>query len=97
MSPFIKTDKFALRILDKAEREIFDKTVCYTLYEVSLSNMAEYYLAEAIMGDESELAVLGRDIDESKSLFLKISEMLVTPCTLLDVVSDNSKKDLIEL
>ena len=82
------TGKEALTLLKLQTRFVSNTKVSYTMYKLESGNAFEYYLLEVATESEGELCVLFGEYESSRELFMRIADGLVTPASLLDVISD---------
>lgn len=62
--------------------------ITYSLYGITLRSLRTYYVIGAENDTEGALGVLGEEKEAAEGLFDRLSTLLVTPCTLEDVLSD---------
>lgn len=60
----------------------------YSLYEISLYGDRKYYAVEISHSQESEFAVIGKDIESAKSLYCSICNSYTMPVNLFEIISD---------
>ncbi len=77
---------YELRVLHEEHRPIAGEMARYRFCELDFAG-SEYY-AEILMGTERAGARLCRDYTRAKRLFDALVAGTVTPCTLIDVVTD---------
>ena len=74
--------------LERRSTEFLDGEMEYSFFEIVASS-EKYYAVGIIRGEDSSLAVLGKDHAEAYALYLRIARLEVTPCGLEDVLRDN--------
>ncbi len=70
------------------EKSCGDIEAGYFLYEISSLSGKSYYALEIICGEESDLAVVGSDIESAKSLYYALLSSGTTPIALSEIISD---------
>ena len=65
-----------------------DYEVTYCLYEISSVIGKIYYAVEIICGEDSDLGVVGTDIESAKAFYYSLLRSGTTPVALCEIISD---------